>query len=335
MEFSKSGINPGINRVLFVSEQPLQDEQGLFEWALALAANAGAALKVVRVLPAISPGLSAWLRHTTPLSLQQEQQAVQLQDLAAWRKQAEETQVEASFEVLFGKLFFSVMEQVAQFKPDLVIKQIEPHANSKVVLLGSQDQHLLRKCSAPLLLHKFQTPSGLPYSQVAAAIDVEMDYDRLLDNERIEKNAQKEGIAPTLNAKILAWAQYLAPQQGIAVVHAWESEAENLVYHWNTDWSEVELQLFKEKERSLRTEVLHKEIRRYAQGDLQIQTFLPYGVPDEAVVGWLKSHQTELLVMGTVGRSGISGWLIGNTAEEILQQVNCSVLAIKPSGFKV
>jgi universal stress protein E len=37
--------------------------------------------------------------------------------------------------------------------------------------------------------------------------------------------------------------------------------------------------------------------------------------------------------METVGRTGIPGLLMGNTAETILQQVNCSVLAIKPPGF--
>ncbi|WP_213457176.1 universal stress protein [Thiocapsa sp.] len=37
--------------------------------------------------------------------------------------------------------------------------------------------------------------------------------------------------------------------------------------------------------------------------------------------------------MGTVGRTGIPGLLMGNTAETILQQVDCSVLAIKPPGF--
>ena len=37
--------------------------------------------------------------------------------------------------------------------------------------------------------------------------------------------------------------------------------------------------------------------------------------------------------MGTVGRTGIPGLLIGNTAETILQQVDCSVLAIEPPGF--
>lgn len=41
----------------------------------------------------------------------------------------------------------------------------------------------------------------------------------------------------------------------------------------------------------------------------------------------------ELVVMGTLGRTGITGFVIGNTAEQILNQIDCSVLAIKPAGF--
>jgi nucleotide-binding universal stress UspA family protein len=38
--------------------------------------------------------------------------------------------------------------------------------------------------------------------------------------------------------------------------------------------------------------------------------------------------------MGTVARTGISGFLMGNTAETILNQIDCSVLAIKPPDFQ-
>ena len=41
----------------------------------------------------------------------------------------------------------------------------------------------------------------------------------------------------------------------------------------------------------------------------------------------------ELIVMGTVGRTGIPGFFIGNTAETILNQIDCSVLTVKPHGF--
>lgn len=46
-----------------------------------------------------------------------------------------------------------------------------------------------------------------------------------------------------------------------------------------------------------------------------------------------KTLHADLVVMGTVARTGIAGWLIGNTAEAVLEQLQCSVLAVKPVGF--
>jgi nucleotide-binding universal stress UspA family protein len=43
--------------------------------------------------------------------------------------------------------------------------------------------------------------------------------------------------------------------------------------------------------------------------------------------------QIDILIMGTVARTGISGFIIGNTAENILQKIDCSLLALKPQGF--
>ena len=42
---------------------------------------------------------------------------------------------------------------------------------------------------------------------------------------------------------------------------------------------------------------------------------------------------SDQVVMGTVCRTGLAGFFIGNTAESVLQQVNCSVLVLKPEGF--
>jgi len=38
-------------------------------------------------------------------------------------------------------------------------------------------------------------------------------------------------------------------------------------------------------------------------------------------------------VMGTLHRTGLAGFFIGNTAEKVLSEVNCSVLTVKPAGF--
>jgi len=37
--------------------------------------------------------------------------------------------------------------------------------------------------------------------------------------------------------------------------------------------------------------------------------------------------------MGTVCRTGVAGLFIGNTAEKVLRQVDCSLLTVKPEGF--
>ena len=60
---------------------------------------------------------------------------------------------------------------------------------------------------------------------------------------------------------------------------------------------------------------------------------LIYGDPPVVIPWVVEKTETDLLVMGTVGRSGLYGFLMGNTAERILNKVDCSILAVKPSGF--
>jgi nucleotide-binding universal stress UspA family protein len=55
--------------------------------------------------------------------------------------------------------------------------------------------------------------------------------------------------------------------------------------------------------------------------------------PDHAVLHHIEKFAVELMAMGTVARTGISGFLTGNTAERLLPQIPCSVLAVKPRGF--
>jgi hypothetical protein len=53
----------------------------------------------------------------------------------------------------------------------------------------------------------------------------------------------------------------------------------------------------------------------------------------EALIPALAKKRIEIIVMGTVIRTGIAGFIVGNTAENILQRVDCSVLTVKPDGF--
>jgi nucleotide-binding universal stress UspA family protein len=57
------------------------------------------------------------------------------------------------------------------------------------------------------------------------------------------------------------------------------------------------------------------------------------GEPSDAIVYLVRKLRIDLLVMGTVCRTGIPGFIIGNTAERVLDTVDCSVLTVKPEGF--
>jgi nucleotide-binding universal stress UspA family protein len=63
------------------------------------------------------------------------------------------------------------------------------------------------------------------------------------------------------------------------------------------------------------------------------QTVHRRGEPEAVIPEFVVAQGIDLVVMGTVARSGIAGLLIGNTAERVLSKLPCSVLAVKPDGF--
>ena len=67
---------------------------------------------------------------------------------------------------------------------------------------------------------------------------------------------------------------------------------------------------------------------------LRPKVHLVKGKPSKEIPLMVEKYNIDLVVMGTVARTGIPGFIIGNTAEAILELIQCSVLAIKPDGFK-
>ena len=55
--------------------------------------------------------------------------------------------------------------------------------------------------------------------------------------------------------------------------------------------------------------------------------------PHFAVLKQIEVNGIDLVIMGTVARTGVDGLITGNTAERLLPQLPCSVLAVKPASF--
>ena len=74
-------------------------------------------------------------------------------------------------------------------------------------------------------------------------------------------------------------------------------------------------------------------LERYSLNDIDHELLLPRGLPQQEIPEVVEHRDIDLIIMGTVNRTGIPGLLIGTAAETILAAVQCGVLAVKPEGF--
>lgn len=83
---------------------------------------------------------------------------------------------------------------------------------------------------------------------------------------------------------------------------------------------------------------LEEQLARVSDGQpfARVATELVEGVggPESYILDYIRANQVDLLVMGTVARGGIPGVFIGNTAEKLMHQLGCSLLAVKPADFE-
>jgi universal stress protein E len=55
--------------------------------------------------------------------------------------------------------------------------------------------------------------------------------------------------------------------------------------------------------------------------------------PTQAILEGVERLKPGLVVMGTVSRGGVAGLLMGNTAERLVDRIDCALLTVKPEDF--
>lgn len=105
------------------------------------------------------------------------------------------------------------------------------------------------------------------------------------------------------------------------VAHAWQLSMEAQLARGETGGDATELEA---KARS------HMERLLSEAGLSEAKLHLACSAPFHYVGGLAKSLAPDLVVMGTVSRTGLPGWLLGNTAERMLANLTCSLLTVKP-----
>ena len=223
--------------------------------------------------------------------------------------------IDGEARVVTGIYFLEIIREVLREQHDLVITTAEGKKGIRARVLGTTSAHLMRKCPCPVwVVKRAQTR---PYSRILAAVDPSV-----FQPER-----------DSLNPLILELASGMARKEGgeLHIIHVWRLFGERYVR--SSGMSGKDVQAAKVHEKMQHKQRFETLLGRVGVTDLQPHLHLIEGDPDECIPELVAELGIDLLVMGTVSRTGIAGFLIGNTAEEVLNQVDCSVLTLKPKGF--
>ncbi len=221
--------------------------------------------------------------------------------------------------VLQGIPFIEIIRQVLRGGHDLVMKGAGGTGKGRSLFFTSTDLHVMRKCPCPVWIMKRGASPN--YERVLAAVDPEPN----------------ETGKTQLNTLILDLATSLSSidESELHIVNAWKLDEENALRHSAfARVPKVQVDQFVEERRHLCEGKLNQLLSQYPSAQTPYQVHFTKGAAREVIPDLADTEQIDLIVMGTVGRTGVQGLIMGNTAEAILHQVECSVLAVKPPGFE-
>jgi len=287
--------------------------------AIRLARSNRAALTLVDVIDA-APGeigrMVAALSGRRGAEIEDDVIAYHRDRLAKLADRARADGVETTEAVLQGVPFVEVVRMVLREGHDIVIKGAAA-ARGRGVLKGF-DMHLLRKCPCPVWM--LTGPDGGTSGKILAAVDPEPARDPARDK---------------LDRLVLDLATSLGERDGaeVKVLHAWRLQEEQALRHGRyTKAHAGEVDTLVAREEAAASDRVRALMRDYAQVPAD-RIVLVKGQPGDVIAAFAEADGSDLIVMGTVGRTGVSGFIMGNTAETILSRVRCSVIAVKPEGF--
>ncbi|MBY5991616.1 universal stress protein UspE [Ferrimonas balearica] len=207
--------------------------------------------------------------------------------------------------------FEAIIQQAIAGDHDVIVKSTHHHDKLKSVIFTPTDWHLLRKSPVPVLLVKeHEWPVR---GKVLVAVNV----------------AAEDDAHQTLNDQILVHAKTLcrAINGELHLVNGYPGTPVNIAI----ELPDFDAHAYNE---SLKSHHQMKVSELAQQHDIDTaHCHVLEGLPEDVIPELAEELDAELVVLGTVGRTGFSAALIGNTAEHVIDSLDCDLLAIKPEGF--
>jgi universal stress protein E len=245
------------------------------------------------------------------LTTSAEQTAVKI--LRGLVQQAREKGIEAEDKLALGKGWSELVRQVLRERYDLVLIGTRDRKGLEWMLFGSTAVKVLRRCPCPVWVVKPGSQPSLLKVLVASGLDP----------------AAEEGL------RLAAELAQVVPAT-IHLLHVVDFPLDR--HWWATSLPDAREEAYRCRVRERAVKELEGQIDRAGARRLkppvQVHLIDEIGIlPDEGILLFLQKNPMDLIIMGTIGRSGIAGVMIGNTAERLLPRLSCSLLAVKPKDF--
>lgn len=213
--------------------------------------------------------------------------------------------------VWHNRPFECVIQQVLEQQHDLVVKATHHHSFLQTFIFTPTDWHLLRKCPCPVLLVK--EGHWQRGGNIIAAINCSSDDpDQRLLNERITQEGSD--IAELLGSSLYLVNTYPGTPVNVAI-----------------ELPEFDPRAYNEAIRKHHENLLLSHADKFGIGHLW--TRVAEGLPEEVLPDMAEELDANLMIMGCVGRTGLSAALLGNTAEHVIDRLSCDILILKPADY--
>lgn len=279
--------------------------------SVALAIENQAALTLMDVVPEARS--SGWGKRLSVAELQRMVVDEHREKLRRLADQCADRGIPADVVVRIGKPAVEIVRQVLRGNHDLVVKSADRDA-SIPFFFSSVMKSLLRSCPCPVWALKPEAHGE--FDSVLAAIDPESE----------------DPQHASLNRNIVELALSLTRREN-AILHlvgVWDLWMEAALRHHAGDEEVDTIVVSREQELQ---EAFGQLLKPHVEPTDRVKVHIRRGTPAKVIRAVAEEVEADLMVMGTVCRTGVAGALIGNTAEQLLSEVTCSVLAIKPEGF--
>lgn len=298
-------------KILYLGGHPPSNRS--FSCALELARVNEAVLTVVsdasRAAGGGGPGLLSGSDHLREQLARSRERA-----LAALAERGAAEGVEVRTGLLWKPPFPALVHEVLRSGHDLVIKVAEDDGGIRARLFGGTDHDLLRTCPCPVWI--LDPAQRGRFRVVLAAVDVARER------------------PAGLNRKIVQLASSLALREDatLYVVHALSMIGESILRSGMRGLGSARVERILDRVRDERLRLVEDLLASEAP-EPEARIIVEKGKPARVIRSVVRRTEADVLVIGTVARTGMEALFMGNAAEEVLGRVHCSVLAVKPDGF--